>query len=427
MNIEIVRPYLLVVLPMFILMIILSYKYLARIRKKGSFLLFIRGLIITLLILALCGINISWQKKNTTNIFVLDLSSSAKHFQNDGEDFIREAFKIMPKGHQGGVLVFGEDVLVDRFVSSSNKYLEATSNPIESSTNIQNALTSALALLPENQAKRVILISDGEENEGEAEKLITSFQQQKVDFKVVKVNRKEQEEVYVDNLIVPERIHYGESFNIVANIKSNIKTKADLTLYSGRNVKGTKTVDVQKGDNSFVFKDTGEESGLKNYRVVIEPYIDTEVKNNEYITYTQVQSKPQILLIEGGEGEGNELETIIKASNLDYKKVNTVGTPRTLGEMTEYKSIILANVHADDLNESFKSNLETYVKDYAGGLIVSGGENAFALGGYKDTSIEKVLPVDMELKGEKEIPEMSLIMAIDHSGSMSDGNGYINK
>ena len=31
----------------------------------------------------------------------------------------------------------------------------------------------------------------------------------------------------------------------------------------------------------------------------------------------------------------------------------------------------------------YKENLESYVKDYAGGFIAIGGENSFALGNYK--------------------------------------------
>ena len=34
-------------------------------------------------------------------------------------------------------------------------------------------------------------------------------------------------------------------------------------------------------------------------------------------------------------------------------------------------------------------NIEAYVKDYGGGLITFGGEDSYALGGYKDTSLEK--------------------------------------
>jgi uncharacterized membrane protein len=426
MRVEILRPYVLLLIPIFIGVLIWSGRYISHSKMKRRLILIFRNTMVILLILALAGISLKWDIRHTTNIFLVDLSSSAKDFKGEAEDFIREAIGNLPKDQDAGVLVFGQNVLVDRFINESKNYQHIASIPNENSTNIQNALTSALGLFPQDRAKRIVLFTDGEENEGEAERLISSMQEQNVDLKVLKWDREETEEVYVDYLSVPDVIRFGETFNVVVNIKSNVVTDVKLSLYSGRVKKGEILVDIQKGDNRFVFKDTGEDSGLKSYRVVIEPTVDTEIRNNEYTTFTSVESQPRVLLIEGQDGEGEELERILRASNLDYKKVNTAGVPRTLGELTEYKSILLANVHADDLNEPFMNNIKTYVNDYAGGLIATGGEDSFALGAYQDTPLEEVLPVSMDLQGENEIPEMSLVLVIDQSGSMSAGNGFIN-
>lgn len=65
-------------------------------------------------------------------------------------------------------------------------------------------------------------------------------------------------------------------------------------------------------------------------------------------------------------------------------------------------------------------NLKTYVKDYGCGLVACGGEDSFALGGYLDTELEKLLPVDMQLRGVNEKQNLAMVMVIDHSGSMSE-------
>ena len=59
------------------------------------------------------------------------------------------------------------------------------------------------------------------------------------------------------------------------------------------------------------------------------------------------------------------------------------------------------------------------MKDYGCGFVCCGGENSFALGGYRDTVLETVLPVDMELRSFNEMPSMAMVMVIDRSGSMS--------
>ena len=47
------------------------------------------------------------------------------------------------------------------------------------------------------------------------------------------------------------------------------------------------------------------------------------------------------------------------------------------------------------------------------------------MGGYKDTVLEELSPVYMDLQGENEAPTMAFAMVIDKSGSMSSGNGII--
>ncbi|TCK98694.1 von Willebrand factor type A domain-containing protein [Natranaerovirga hydrolytica] len=426
MNINIIRPVFLILIPIIIVLLILSARYLNHRKAKKRNIIIFRSIIVTLIVLALSGIHLRFSMDNVTNLFLVDLSSSAMDYRDNAEDFIKSYVDIMPDNEDFGVLVFGENVLVDRFVNEHRTYGQIASTPIQSSTNIQNALTSAIGLFPEDTGKRIILISDGQENAGDTRRAISTLRQQNVKMNVLKIDESDQNEVYIDRLRVPDRINHGETFNITVEVKSNVDTSAVITLYSGRNKKGETTVDIQKGDNRFVFQDTQEEGGIQTYRAIIEPVLDTEIRNNEYTTYTRVEATPNILLVEGAPQEGDVLENILMASNLEYTKTNVTGVPRTIGQLTEYKSIILANVHYNDLDESFVNNLPTYVGDYAGGLIVTGGENAFALGNYQDTPLEEVLPVEMELKGEREIPEMAVVFVIDQSGSMSESNGIIN-
>ena len=137
------------------------------------------------------------------------------------------------------------------------------------------------------------------------------------------------------------------------------------------------------------------------------------------MTFAEIEAKPRVLLIEGKADEGNEFEKVLTAANIDYDKVTPKGAPVTMSGLNQYKAVITLDVHYDDLREGFVNALQSYVKDYAGGYICIGGENSFALGGYRDTVLEELLPVDMDLQGEKEIPKMAMAMAIDQSGSMT--------
>lgn len=226
---------------------------------------------------------------------------------------------------------------------------------------------------------------------------------------------------------MPETLSLGQEFSVEVNITSNVDTNTKITLFSGSTKVVEQKVQVQKGNNRFVFKDTAESGGFKSYRVLIEPDNDTELKNNEASTFTTVKDKPKVLLIEDKNGEADEVEKMLKASNMDYTKTMASSAPSSITELSSYKSIIACNVSAENLNSGFLNSLDSYVKDFGGGFVATGGEDSFALGGYYKTNLEKVLPVNMEIKGKKEIPDMAMMLVIDKSGSMTEGSGGITK
>ncbi|MBU3206017.1 VWA domain-containing protein [Clostridium algidicarnis] len=423
MNLEIIRPIFLLLIPVFVAIVIYTFKDLKTFRKRNTLAAISRIIIFTLLCLALSGITIKLNIKDTSTLFLFDVSESNKEFKEEGEKFIKESIESMPKKNKAAVMVFGDGTILEKFFSKGNAFNGISDIPLSTSTstNIEDAITKALLTFPEESAKRLVIITDGEENKGSLLKTASSLETQNVEVKVYKVNKSEKPEVYVDKVSIPERINIGDEFSVVITIESNVKTSAKVSLYSDRTKKAEQSVDVEKGKNNFVFKDIQDSGGFKSYKVVIEPTLDSEVKNNEYLTFTNAEEKPKILLIESKDGEGKELENIFSTLSVNYSKINSKEAPRNLKEMLEFKSIITANVHIDDINKGFVDNLEDYVKEYAGSFIATGGEDSFALGGYLNTPFEKVLPVYMDMRGKKEIPKMALALVIDHSGSMGGG------
>src|SRR5262249_13140223 len=63
--------------------------------------------------------------------------------------------------------------------------------------------------------------------------------------------------------------------------------------------------------------------------------------------------------------------------------------------------------------------LQTYVRDLGGGLIVVGGPDAYAPGGYFKTPLEETLPLDMQIRDQRRLPQLTIAYVIDRSGSMS--------
>lgn len=421
------RMYGLLLIPLVILFLWFTSKRVKVSGRKDIFPVISRCIILMLLIFAFTDITLHIKGKNVATVFLLDLSDSVMDFKEEGIKFINESLKNIPSKNKSGVVVFGENVEIDKFLDDKKEYLQVSSIPIVNSTNIQEGIQSAVSLFPQGSSKRIVLITDGEENQGDMLKTLPLIKEGNIDLKVYKIDNGESNEVYVDEVKVPENINIGEEFSIITTIDSNIKTKATLTLFSGREKKGNQVVEIEKGRNTFVFKDIQNTGGFKGYRVTISADEDTQLGNNEYTCYTNVRAIPQILVIEGSEGEAKGIDSVLNSGNSDYKIITPGSAPRTINDFLEYKSIVLSNVHVDDLNNGFMENVESYVKEYGGGVVVTGGEDSYALGGYKDTSLETILPVNVDKKGKNEIPQISLTLVIDKSGSMSSDGSNVSK
>ncbi|WP_291651659.1 VWA domain-containing protein [Clostridium sp.] len=427
MKIEIGNLYFLILIPIIFAFMYYSFKKYKPWSKNEIAIFISRIVVFTLLILAFGNITINLKGRNISTVFLLDVSESASDFEESGKDFISTAIESMPRGNKAGVVLFGDNSKIDKVLNKKKEYKSIDEKPVVTATNIQEAVESALGLFERGGSKRIVLITDGEENQGDILKSTPLINEQKIDFKVYKITGEKGEEIYVDNVKVPDNISVGEEFSVSIDIKSNYATKAKLTLFSGRNKVGEQQVQIQKGKNSFVFKDKQSSGGFKGYRVLVEAEGDTNKVNNEFSTFTNVMDKPNILLINGVKGDSEALEEILSNSVANIKKIAPSTSPSTLNELLEYKSIVLNDVHRDDLSNGFMDNIEAYVKDYGGGLITFGGEDSYALGGYKDTSLEKVLPVYMDKRGKNEVPAISINLIIDKSGSMSAEGGGVSK
>ncbi len=388
--------------------------------KKKQYLV-IRALLMIIIVLAMTGVSISKHMKKAETIFLIDVSDSMEGNLTQIQDYLKNTLAKMPDKNVAGVVTFGQDMAVDRFLSENTTFSSFTTEPVTTATNIENAVTSACSMFDENAGKHIVLITDGNENEGNMSVAASLVKGKDIELSAINVEDgiDRSPEVYIDGLNAPKVIHAGDHYNVTVSVQSNVETDAVLSLYSGRIAKGQQDIHVTKGQNRFVFDDVGEEGTIAQYKAVVKPKEDTIAVNNTYVTYADIEARPRILLIEGSAGEGSEFEKILQSANVDYDVVTPSGAPGSLSDLNKYKAVITLNVYYDDLVPGFAKILPSYIKDYAGGYICIGGDNSYALGNYKGTELEEVLPVYMDLQGEKELPKMAMAMVIDQSGSMT--------
>ncbi|MEM9777424.1 MAG: VWA domain-containing protein, partial [Chloroflexota bacterium] len=101
--------------------------------------------------------------------------------------------------------------------------------------------------------------------------------------------------------------------------------------------------------------------------------------------------------------------------------------PSNFAELSNYSTIVLANVNAKYLSPRKMEALATYTRDLGGGLVAVGGPEAYGMGGWFRTPIEAALPVKMQIEDEERFPAVSMVIVIDRSGSMGIQEGSLTK
>lgn len=401
--------------------------YVRRMRYKGKFYLVVRGLVLICVILAALGISIRMGGGRTATVFVVDISNSNEEHSGQIEEYLKETVNKMPSGNVYGIVTFGKNTLVEQFLTPDGHYGGLMTVPEKTATNFEDAVSKALTMIPGDYNKRIVVLTDGKQTRGDINNVAQALAAGNVEFLTVLYEDEVKDDVYIDNVTLPSYLHPGDKYSITVLVESNYDTDAVITLYEGSSRTESDSVHLNKGSNRFVFSgqvDYSAGSGsMENLRVQVQAQGDNCPENDFFSAYSVVEAPPRILVISGLNAETSAFSSVLNAAGCDYSEVSALNAPSTINDMLKYKSIILADTYIDDLPEGFLNNLETYVKDYGCGFICCGGEDSFALGGYRDTVIETVLPVDMQLKGVNEMPSMAMVMVIDHSGSMT-GNVY---
>lgn len=386
----------------------------------------LRSLLLALIVLALAGIQLRRPIDQLTTVFVLDVSDSiSAEAQQRGETIIRQAVDAMPEGDQAAIVVYGKDALVERLATKEQALADLTSAPVTSQTNIASALQLATALFPSDGAKRLVLLSDGQENVGQAldQAELAAANQIEISFVPLGTNSADNE-VLVEALNAPSNLRAGQAFDLTAIVHSTSATNATLRVFGDDTLLFSDTVSLQAGRNRFQVPVDALNGGFYRFRAQIVPESDTRLQNNEASSFTVVRGAPQILLVEGKAGEADQFALALASTDLNVVTVAPADLPNNLDALAAFESVALINASATSLPSGAMEMLQVYVRDLGKGLLMIGGEDSFGAGGYLRTPIEEALPVDMDIRNSEQTPNIALALVVDKSGSM--GNCHCN-
>lgn len=427
----------LVLVPLIWLCSFRSLRGLGTIRRP--LVLFVRTCILVLLISALAEVQWVRTSDRLTVIYLLDQSASIPTDQRDSMiDYVNEAVQKHRKGNDRvGVIVFGREPNIEVPPFDSGVHV---SHAIESRldaeyTNLAGAVKLAQASFPADSARRIVVISDGNENIGNVQEQAEIARSAGIGFDVYPIDYPVRADVAVEKLTLPTDIHKGQTFDmrVVLN-NTSMASPGRSGVLSGKLIVSEKTddqpivlseqqIDLPPGKHVFTLRQQIDKPNFYSYEATFvpdNPAFDRVRQNNRATAFTHVRGSAQVLLIEDFEhrGEFDELVDRLRKDNIEVTIRASNQLFSDLSELQPFDTVILANVPREHFTDQQIALLVSNTQNLGSGLVMLGGPNSFGAGGWANTEVEKAMPIDFHVKNAKVIPNGALMLVLDRSGSM---------
>lgn len=421
MSLEFARPLLLLLLPAYIALIYLIDRRGGRRsrRIKHRVARVMRCLLTCLCVLALAAPSVVLPGGQQAVWILADASASARGMQDQMTQSVRTALENKDASVNAGVIAFGGNAMVEKPLAQDGTYNGVTTAVDAQASDLSSALTLASALLPEDAQGRIVVLSDGATEDVRAAAQQLAARGVTVDFQSFSGDALP--DAQISQLNVPSRVYQGQSFTVTVQVTANHDTAGTLVLYQNRTPVSSREVTLRRGDNTFTFRDTAADTGVVTYEARLISEGDSCAQNDSMGGYVYVQGAPKLLLVEGRQGEGSEMAAMLSAAAMQYETVLPAQLPYDAEQLRQYDGVVLVNVDYDAADEEQWAALDSAVRVLGRGLTVIGGDSSYALGGYRGSRLEDMLPVTIDVRNKLDLPSLALMLVIDKSGSMSDG------
>jgi uncharacterized membrane protein len=423
MGFDLARPIALALLVLAVAFVLIDrHGIRARSPVRRYAMLAVRLLGLVLLVLALAE-PLVWTGSDTlSTVFLLDRSASVTSTQQQQAiTWIEQAIQQKRPTDRAAVVSFAGNAAVEQALSDSPPAIVPTAQLDRSHTDIAGALRLAEGILPQSGARRIVLLTDGNENQGSALGESATLRAAGIPVDVVPLSSSTGPEVALRHLGLPTAIHKGERFTIDVSISSNVDTAARLRILIDGHLDSTQSIQIHPGDNNLVYGHDPLGPGEHAFEAIVEPDHDTMPENNVGYATLQVAGPPRVLLVEDDPGDARFLTPALQADGLTVDVQSPSSLSGDVASLRQYDAIGLLNVPATRIGASGLIALRSYVQDFGGGLIAIGGDQSFGVGAYRNTPLEEALPVTMDVRGRASHASVVLELVIDTSGSMSEG------
>ncbi len=388
-------------------------------RSRASLVL--RVVAVMAVVLALAGTAIIRPCRDLAVVFCLDISDSVGAGQRaKAFEYIRGACSELSPEKHAGLVAFAREAAIEALPAPCRPPGAISSIVDATGTDIASGLRLAASTFTGETQKRIVLLTDGGQNAGDALTQARTLASDGVAIDAVPFSRQAAAEVTLERLVSPVSLQLGQPFRVSAVASANIETPAQLTLYCNGVPAGVQDTVLKPGLNRIDFRQCIEEAGFYTYTAVIVPQSDTQPLNNRGISFVEVRGEMSVLCVQEDNVAAGPLVSKLRKGGLRVDICAPKKLPGTLPELARYDVVMFHDVNVFGFSEESLEVLQKYVHDMGGGFMMVGGPDSFGAGGWYGTPVERILPVSLDVRKRAESPNLAVVILIDKSGSMQE-------
>jgi Ca-activated chloride channel homolog len=276
-------------------------------------------------------------------------------------------------------------------------------------TNLESPVRAALAALPAGTIHRLVLVTDGNENEGAATRAAWQAQQLGVPIDTIALAGRVQPQLQTEAVGVPGMAFTGEAFPVDLTIYSPRATAATVELTAEGKTIGTHQVKLEAGENRVRIRASLNTAGA----IDLSGKIQAPGMGESHFENAVTVRRPKVVWVsEDPQGTEEHIVGVLTANKFEF-----VQTKKMPASLDDTQLLVFNNDNLEALSLADKHRVEEFVQKGGGALWIAGEHSAYVdHKGQPEDPLERTFPA--KLAPPRSPEGTAVVLIIDKSSSM---------
>ncbi len=276
-------------------------------------------------------------------------------------------------------------------------------------TNFEAPVRQALASLPAGTIHRVVLVSDGNENEGSITRAAWQAQQAGVPVDTIALPGQQEPKLKTIAVAIPGAVFAGERFPVDLTVSSPSAVDATVELAAEGKVIGTHQVPLQAGENRVRIKTSLNAAGAIDLTGKIKA---AGLGESRFENALAVRRPKVVWVSEDPPGSEGHIVDVLNANKFDFQQVKSLPA-----KLDDAQLVVFNNVNLEAMSPFDQQRVEQYVQSGGGALWIAGERNMYVdHKGAPEDPMARTFPA--KLAPPRSPEGTCVVLIIDKSSSM---------